>query len=106
MTRATTLIIAAFLSSTAAATSLPVTFESPCECSDNHGQHRWAVTIDPSTPPADASAIQTVTPSNVFSWRGPGRTFDSALIGMQRAKAATQTPPMTEVLFFIVSLSY
>jgi hypothetical protein len=35
----------------------PVTFESPCECRDNHGQHRWSVKIDPSLPPADASAI-------------------------------------------------
>jgi hypothetical protein len=72
MTRASTLIIVAiaFLAS-AAATSLPVTFESPCECRDNHGEHRWAVKNDPSTPPVDASAIQTVTPSDVFSWPGP-----------------------------------
>ena len=27
---------------------------------------------DPSTPPADASTIQTVTLSDVFSWPGPG----------------------------------
>ena len=27
---------------------------------------------DPSTPPTDASAIQAVTPSDVFSWPGPG----------------------------------
>jgi hypothetical protein len=26
---------------------------------------------DPSTPPADASAIQAVTPSDIFSWPGP-----------------------------------
>ena len=73
MTRATTLIIAAiaFLCSTAAATSPPVTFESPCECRDNHGEHRWAVKNDPSTPPVDASAMQAVTPSDVFSWPGP-----------------------------------
>ena len=71
MTRATTLIIAAFLSSTAAATSLPVTFESPCECKDNHGKHRWSVKNDPSLPPADANAIQAVTPSDIYSWPGP-----------------------------------
>jgi len=71
MTRATTLIIAAFLSSTAAATSLPVTFESPCECRDNHGKHRWSVKNDPSLPLADANAIQAVTPSDIFSWPGP-----------------------------------
>jgi len=72
MTRATFTIAAiAFLSSAAAATSPPVTFESPCECRDNHGEHRWAVKNDPSTPPVDASAIQAVTPSDVFSWPGP-----------------------------------
>jgi len=58
----------------AAATSPPVTFESPCECRDNHGEHRWAVKNDPSTPPVDASAIQAVTPSDVFSWPGPADT--------------------------------
>ena len=27
--------------------------------------------VDPSLPPADASAIQAVTPSDIFSWPGP-----------------------------------
>jgi hypothetical protein len=72
MTRATFTIAAiAFLSSAAAATSPPVTFESPCSCHDNHGEHRWAVKNDPSTPPVDASAIQAVTPSDVLAV-GPG----------------------------------
>jgi hypothetical protein len=74
MTRATTLIVAAlaFVCNAAAAKSQsPVTFESPCECRDNHGEHRWAVKNDPSTPPTDASAIQAVTPSDVFGWPGP-----------------------------------
>ena len=70
MTRATVTIAVAFLC-IAAASSPPVTFESPCSCHDNHGEHRWAVKNDPSTPPADASAIQAVTPSDVFSWPGP-----------------------------------
>jgi hypothetical protein len=72
MTRARTFTIAAvaFLCS-AMATLLPVTFESPCECRDNHGKHRRSVKDDPSTLPADASAIQAVTPSDIFSWRGP-----------------------------------
>ena len=62
MTRATLIIAAiALLCSTEAATLPAVTFESPCECQDNHGKHRWSVKIDPSTPPADASAIQAVT---------------------------------------------
>src|SRR2546422_3489876 len=68
--RMSTIAAIAFLSSAAAATSPPVTFESPCECHDNHGEHRWAVKNDPSTPPTDASVIQAVTPSDVFSWPG------------------------------------
>jgi len=72
MTRATfTIAAVAFLCSTAAATSPPVTFESPCECRDNHGKHRWSVKIDPSLPPTDANAIQAVTPSDIYSWPGP-----------------------------------
>ena len=72
MTRTTFTITAiAFACSTAAAELTPVTLESPCECRDNHGEHRWAVKNDPSTPPTDASAIQAVTPSDVFSWPGP-----------------------------------
>ena len=69
--RTFTIATVALLCSAAAAESPPVTFESPCECRDNHGEHRWAVKNDPSTPPVDASAIQAVTPSDVFSWPGP-----------------------------------
>src|SRR5947208_5695933 len=71
MTRSTFTIAVAVLCSAAAARSPPVTFESPCECHDNHGEHRWAVKNDSSTPPANASAIQAVTPSDIFSWPGP-----------------------------------
>jgi hypothetical protein len=59
-----------FLCSTAAAAPL-VTYESPCECRDNHGKHRWSEKNDPALPPTDASAIQTVTPSDIFNWQGP-----------------------------------
>jgi hypothetical protein len=67
----TELAIAAvgFLCSTAAAAPL-VTFESPCECRDNHGEGRWAVKNGASLPPADASAIQSVTPSDMYGWPG------------------------------------
>jgi len=54
-----------------AATPQPVTFESPCSCHDAHGKARWSVKNDPSLPPTDASAIQSVTPSDMFSWPGP-----------------------------------
>jgi len=49
----------------------PVTFESFCECHGNRGKTRLAVKEDDSTLPADASAIQTVKPSDIFSWPGP-----------------------------------
>jgi hypothetical protein len=48
----------------------PVTFDSPCECHGNHGEHRLSVKLDPSLPPTDASAIQAVTPSDVYGWPG------------------------------------
>jgi hypothetical protein len=38
---------------------------------DNHGKHRWAEKNDPALPPGDASAIQAVTPSDIFNWQGP-----------------------------------
>jgi len=66
-----TIAAIALVCTTAAASPPPVTFESPCECRDNHGKHRWSVKIDPSLPPTDASAIQAVTPSDIFSWPGP-----------------------------------
>jgi len=47
-----------------------VTYESPCDCQDNHGKHRWAGKNDPALPPWDASAIQAVTPSDIFNWQG------------------------------------
>src|SRR6266403_2397692 len=70
MTRGTFTIAVAFLCSTAAATEQEVTCESPCECSSAHGKGRWLVKNDPSSPPTDASAIQSVTPSDIFSWPG------------------------------------
>jgi hypothetical protein len=72
MTRETLTITAiASLCSAAAGTSPPVTFDSPCECHDNHGKARLSAKNDSSTPPADASTIQAVTPSDIFSWPGP-----------------------------------
>ena len=60
-----------FLCNTAAETPPPVTFESRSECHDNHGEHRWAVKNDASTPPTVAKTIQVVTPSDIRSWVGP-----------------------------------
>jgi hypothetical protein len=70
ITRMRILAIAAvaLFCSAAAATPPLVTFVSPCSCHNVHGKGRWSVKHDPSTPPTDASAIQAVTPSNMFSW--------------------------------------
>src|SRR5258705_12400328 len=67
----TTLIIAALFCRTAVAAPEPVTCDSPCDCHDAHGEGRWSVKTDPSLPPTDASAIQAVTPSEMFGWPGP-----------------------------------
>src|SRR5213078_1779659 len=72
-------IAAALLCGTGAATPPPATVVSQCECHDNHGEHRWAVKNDPSTPPVDASAIQAVTPSDVFSCPGPAEHLTQSL---------------------------
>src|SRR5215813_10221679 len=66
-----TLIIAALFCSTAATAPEPVTCDSPCDCHNAHGEGRWSVKTDASLPPTDASAIQAVTPSDMFSWPGP-----------------------------------
>src|SRR5262249_274867 len=58
-------------SSTAAADSEQTTCDSPCDCHDAYGEGRWSVKTDASLPPTDASAIQAVTPSDMFSWPGP-----------------------------------
>jgi hypothetical protein len=77
MTRATLTIAVALLCNTAAAAPL-VSYESPCECRDNHGKHRWAAKNDPTLPPSDASAIQPVTPSDIFNWQGPEEHLTSS----------------------------
>jgi len=66
-----TLIIAALFCSTAVAAPEPVTCDSPCDCHNAHGEGRWSVKTDASLPPTDASAIQAVTPSEMFGWPGP-----------------------------------
>jgi hypothetical protein len=42
MTRWTFTITVALFFSAGAATSQTVTFESPCDCQGNHGEHRWS----------------------------------------------------------------
>jgi hypothetical protein len=86
VTRATLTIAVVLLCGTAGATPPPVTVVSPCECRDNHGKGRWAVKNDPSTPPTDASAIQSVTPSDMYGWPGINAqlTWQSERTGLEQ----------------------
>jgi hypothetical protein len=70
MSRAAFTIAVALLCHKAAAAPEQVTCDSPCDCHDAHGEARWSVKSDASLPPTDASAIQSVTPSDMFSWPG------------------------------------
>jgi hypothetical protein len=49
-----------------------VTFVSPCECIGFHGIHRWVTKTDQASVPSDKSAIQSVTPSQIYAWEGLG----------------------------------
>jgi len=55
-----------------AATAPEVVFVSPCECQGFHGKNRWVTKTDLSPVPLDKSAIQSVTPSQIYEWEGPG----------------------------------
>ena len=85
MTRATFAIAVAFLCNSGEADQPPITIVSPCESRGNHGKSRWSAKIDPSTPPTEASVIQSVTPLDIFSWHGPGAqlTWQSERTGIE-----------------------
>jgi hypothetical protein len=68
-------LLAAFVIGSAFAKSVtagPVTFVSPCECQGQKSGSRWPVKTDPSPVPLDKSTIQSVTPSQIYEWKGPG----------------------------------
>ena len=90
MKYATTLIIAAiaFLCGTATTTNPPVTFVSPCECQGFHGKNPWVTKTDLSPVPSDKSAIQSVTPSQIYGWEGPGP--DVLLTGMTEERMPSE----------------
>jgi len=48
-----------------------VAFVSPCECQGQKSGSRWTPKTDPSPVPLDKSAIQSVTPSQIYEWKGP-----------------------------------
>jgi hypothetical protein len=43
-----------------------VTFISPCECVAFHGVNRWVAKTDLTPVPSDKSAIQAITPSQIY----------------------------------------
>ena len=49
---------------------------SPCECQGFHGIHRWIAKTDLTPVPLDKSAIQSVTPSQIYAWEGLGADVD------------------------------
>src|SRR5437763_11696675 len=48
-----------------------VTFVSPCECQGQKNGSRWPAKTDPLPVPLDKSTIQSVTPSQIYEWKGP-----------------------------------
>jgi hypothetical protein len=65
-----------------------VTFVSPCECQGFHGKNRWIAKTDLSPVSSDKSAIQSVTPSQIYSWEGPGPDVD--LTGYTEARMPSE----------------
>ena len=67
-------LLAAFVIGSAFAKSVTagaVTFVSPCECQGQKSGSRWPAKTDPSPVPLDKSTIQSVTPSQIYEWKGP-----------------------------------
>jgi len=67
-------LLAAFVIGSAFAKSVTagtVTFVSPCECQGQKNGSRWPAKTDPSPLPLDRSTIQSVTPSQIYEWKGP-----------------------------------
>ena len=72
MKRALFALFALFAVTLAWAEAPTVTFISPCECQGFHGKNRWVTKTDLSPVPLDKSAIQSVTPSQIYAWDGLG----------------------------------
>ncbi len=67
-------LFAAFVVGSAFAKSVTagtVTFVSPCECQGQKNGTRWPVKTDTSPVPLDKSTIQSITPSQIYEWKGP-----------------------------------
>jgi hypothetical protein len=88
----TPFIIAALFCGTAMPAPEQVTCDSACDYHDAHGEGRWSVKTDASLPPTDASAIQAVTPSEMFGWPGSDAalTMQSERTGIENKWFALQ----------------
>ena len=60
----------------AKSTAPEVTFVSPLECVGFHGKNRWVAKTDLTPVPLDKSAIQSVTPSQIYAREGLGPDVD------------------------------
>jgi hypothetical protein len=72
-----------------------VTFVSPCECTAFHGINRWVAKTDLSPVLSDKSAIQAITPSQIYAWKGLPPDVDITdyfLIEILGATAKSSTP--------------
>src|SRR5437762_8669932 len=70
----------------AKSTAPEVIFISPCECQGFHGKNRWIAKTDFTLVPLDKSAIQSVTPSQIYAWEGLGADVDLTRQGEARRK--------------------
>jgi hypothetical protein len=59
-----------------AAAAPEVVFVSPCECQGFHGKTRWITKTDQAPVPADKSTIQSIMPSQIYTWEGLGPNID------------------------------
>ena len=77
MRRAPFALFAFVVASVSARSPAPeVIFISPCECQGFHGKNRWIAKTDLTPVPLDKSAIQSVTPSQIYAWEGLGADVD------------------------------
>jgi hypothetical protein len=70
------LFVFVIASAFAKSTAPEVTFVSPCECIGFQGKNRWVTKTDLTPVPSDKSAIQSVTPSQIYAWEGLGPDVD------------------------------
>jgi hypothetical protein len=65
-----------------------VRLRTHCECEGFHGKHRWIAKTDLTPVPLDKSAIQSVTPSQIYAWGGIAPDVD--IMGMVEARMPSE----------------